>query len=205
MGNEDADPTKFIGDLVQRYGHMTEAPCDKIIVIPWGAKGAYCLELSDPENVIFCKAYKPAQVVDTLGAGDTFNGAFLFAFRQGWQLRVCCDFAARCAGFKVGRRGIDCLRDFAVLASKLKTRCHGWCGLFLNWLDFYDPTHVIPTKNARHTCDTNLTCPCFKFNKQRPAQKHGHAECEEQVGCEMKSDCAQMTILGFMASVSALP
>ncbi len=49
-------------------------------------------------------------VVDTLGAGDVFHGAFAFALAQGWETPRCAEFASAVAALKCtqvgGRTGI---------------------------------------------------------------------------------------------------
>ena len=102
--------------MVRKYKYEFKIPNDKIIVIPWGSKGAYAVQLSkyETDNIIFSPSWLPstnAQVIDTLGAGDTFNGAFLYGFRQKWNLQKCCDFANKVAGYKVCFKGIDCVKN----------------------------------------------------------------------------------------------
>ncbi|HOE65116.1 MAG TPA: PfkB family carbohydrate kinase [Candidatus Hydrogenedentes bacterium] len=50
------------------------------------------------------------QVVDTVGAGDVFHGAYAFALTQGWNAPQCAEFASAAAALKCtqpgGRTGI---------------------------------------------------------------------------------------------------
>jgi len=85
------------------------------IVIPWGERGAYGCEINsidkDREMVVFSEAASVNQVKETLGAGDTFNGAFLHAFIQKNDLQKSLDFANLVAGHKVQYHGFECVRD----------------------------------------------------------------------------------------------
>ncbi len=40
----------------------------------------------------------PVQPVDTIGAGDSFDAGFLYAFLQGWDLEKCLKLAVACGG-----------------------------------------------------------------------------------------------------------
>lgn len=48
---------------------------------------------------------EPVKVVDTLGAGDMFAGAFLYGVNRGWDLRLCAQLANYCAGLVVSAFG----------------------------------------------------------------------------------------------------
>lgn len=82
---------------------------DVIVVIPWGETGAYGRKRGN--QTLFSPSCPPEKVVDTLGAGDTFNGAFLHAMRSGKQLQDCLDFGNKVAGFKVGHLGTTCVKQ----------------------------------------------------------------------------------------------
>ena len=50
-------------------------------------------------------AFPPEKVIDTLGAGDTFNAATIFALGQGQSLPKAITFGCRIAGAKCGMKG----------------------------------------------------------------------------------------------------
>ena len=89
-------PMIFPQDVAQHHGYSTmeEAvghfqPLLKTggcLVIAWGEAGACGWEAS--EGFFKCSAFSPAGgVVDTLGAGDTFNGAVIGCLASGLGLR----------------------------------------------------------------------------------------------------------------------
>ena len=61
-------------------------------------------------------------VVDTLGAGDTFNGAVIGCLSRGAGVRESVEVGCRVAGEKVGRRGLagigKVVKDFLPWARK---------------------------------------------------------------------------------------
>ena len=75
-----------------------------VVVVSLGAKGALAMDRS-------CFAIQeafPTQVVDTTGAGDTFNAAFLVAYLDGLALQEALRFAcaaASCTVAAMGARG----------------------------------------------------------------------------------------------------
>jgi ketohexokinase len=107
------------------------------VICPWGADGAGAL---DEENRYFSSpAYPPEKVVvsfckhiivdhtdiplnfefqDSLGAGDTFAAACIFALNNGVDLHGAINFGSRIAGAKVGFYGYDEIRK--VYQEKLK-------------------------------------------------------------------------------------
>lgn len=50
-------------------------------------------------------------MVDTLGAGDTFAGAAIYALSRGNDIKISIEFASRVAGYKIGAHGYDNIRD----------------------------------------------------------------------------------------------
>ena len=64
---------------------------DKIIVIKLGSNGALCLDLKT-NSVVYAKAFK-AKVIDTTGAGDAFNAAFIHMYLKGRNINKALVFA----------------------------------------------------------------------------------------------------------------
>lgn len=80
------------------------------IIAAWGAQGAYALGADD----VTCHAPAvppPVQVIDTLGAGDTFNAAVIDAAVRGVSVQELLQSACRLAGIKCGRYGFDLSQD----------------------------------------------------------------------------------------------
>jgi len=111
-------------DSAEAFYHAFAPLCDKrkdpiTVVIPWGERGAYAYQVSDlhiheAQGIVFSKA-KTVKVKETLGAGDTFNGAFLHAFIQGKELKESLDFANMVAGHKVAHDGFECINTISKL------------------------------------------------------------------------------------------
>ena len=93
------------------------------VVVKLGEKGVYYLT-GDGENG-FVPAYRVENVVDTTGAGDSWDAGFLAGLYQGWSIEQSCRLgnatAAHCiqaAGASTGIVSLDEIRSFqAVRAS----------------------------------------------------------------------------------------
>jgi len=73
----------------------------RVLVVTCGAAGALAVTARDEGS---CPAF-PAQLVDSTGAGDCFNGAFLAALFEGRGLTACLRFACAAASMAVSRFG----------------------------------------------------------------------------------------------------
>lgn len=76
------------------------------IICPWGTDGIVALDTATNE-LHEVSASVPESVVDTLGAGDTFVAACIFAMNKGKGLRDAVRFGSRVAGAKVAFYGYD--------------------------------------------------------------------------------------------------
>ena len=85
------------------------------LVVAWGEEGASCYHPADNNAQIFSSPAfpPPGGVVDTLGAGDTFNAAVIGALAAGLSLSRSVSLACRLAGIKVGFRGFSGLKGEA--------------------------------------------------------------------------------------------
>lgn len=74
-----------------------------LIIITLGKEG--CLVTTKSFQKII-PAYKIDNIVDTTGAGDTFNGAFSFAYWiKQWSIEKACKYANAAAGLKIMKLG----------------------------------------------------------------------------------------------------
>ena len=80
-----------------------------ILVCAWGDKGAAAV--SSECGLVTSAAFPPEKVIDTCGAGDTFNAATIYALSCGRSLKESITFACRVAGYKCGIQGYDGLKN----------------------------------------------------------------------------------------------
>lgn len=75
------------------------------LICSWGDSGAVGM---DQAGRIFAQAaWQPESLVDTVGAGDTFNAGIIHAFNSGWTLSQALSYACELSGRKVAQQGLD--------------------------------------------------------------------------------------------------
>lgn len=89
--------------LGMRWGLNLNRP---YVIVLWGDQGAGIMDLNG--NYTHAPPYKPRRIVDALGAGETFVGAFIYAkYIRERSLPVAVDFGNRMASYKVTKNGYD--------------------------------------------------------------------------------------------------
>ena len=78
---------------------------EQILFCGWGDQGAYAIEPSGKRH--HSPAFAPPMVIDTLGAGDTFNAGIIDALVSGKSTPTALSQACQLAGKKCGIEGFD--------------------------------------------------------------------------------------------------
>lgn len=83
-----------------------------LIICPWGTDGAAALSPSG--EFLESPAFPPpGEIVDTLGAGDTFCAGALNALMTDFNdTKRALELGCRIAGYKCGFYGYDCVKNF---------------------------------------------------------------------------------------------
>jgi sugar/nucleoside kinase (ribokinase family) len=87
---------RSVPDAARELGKLA-----RIVAVKMGAEGAYVYTSGEEFQVPVVKT----KVVDTTGAGDSFNAGFLSKFLQGASLRECARFGAKTAARSVTHVG----------------------------------------------------------------------------------------------------
>ncbi|NXX76893.1 KHK Ketohexokinase, partial [Urocolius indicus] len=102
-------------DLAQHFGYQSAPEALRglrsrvqpgaTLICAWAEKGA---DAMGPDGeLVHSDAFPPETLVDTLGAGDTFNASVIFALSEGRSLQDALTFGCQVAGRKCGIQGFD--------------------------------------------------------------------------------------------------
>lgn len=83
-------------------GCLLSERTDALLLVKAGSKGCYAVGRNVPGRRY--PAF-PVRMVDTMGAGDSFLGAFAYAWLQDWELETCVTFANASGAVKASKFG----------------------------------------------------------------------------------------------------
>ncbi len=109
----EQDPERFL----QQFAKQTNA---SLLLLPWGATGAYAL--TQERELLFAAAQRPAEVIDTIAAGDVFNAAAIAAVLDNQPVNQVLQCANALAGHSCGQLGIDGIVHSAKTSQRLSTQ-----------------------------------------------------------------------------------
>ena len=98
--NDFEDATHLLNSLAEN----TIATCT------WGDKGAWAIDGNG--QLLHSKATPPKQIIDTLGAGDTFNAGLIHNLIHNEDLQQALNNACKLAGHKCGQQGFTYLSQY---------------------------------------------------------------------------------------------
>lgn len=102
VGSEFVYDALFPGDAdYEKNCQKVREMGPKVVVFTLGGKG--CVGLSD--EGFFEMPTFDVPVIDTVGAGDVFHGAFLAGLLQSWSVKEICRFGNAVSSIKVTRQG----------------------------------------------------------------------------------------------------
>jgi sugar/nucleoside kinase (ribokinase family) len=73
----------------------------EVVAVKMGAEGGLAIQCDDPVRV----PAVPVRVVDTVGAGDTFDSGFIYGYLQGWSLDKTLKLAIACGSLSTQKSG----------------------------------------------------------------------------------------------------
>lgn len=85
-----------IEDSISKLAQMTQ-----IVAVKMGAEGAMLQKNTQRINA----PAPPVEVVDTVGAGDSFDAGFIFGYLQGWNLERCLQLGVVCGSLSTSKPG----------------------------------------------------------------------------------------------------
>lgn len=85
------------------------------VVCAWGSAGAAFISAASDQKSKLVHAVSPAEVVDTLGAGDSFLAGVIHAMYQGLSLEESVKFGCRVAEKKITKHGFEHVREIVPL------------------------------------------------------------------------------------------
>lgn len=88
--------------------HFRQIIPDALLVCTWGDEGAFALE---KDHLLHAAAPTVSTVVDTIGAGDTFNAGFIHARLNHADVQTALNKACTLATRKITQEGFDGLHD----------------------------------------------------------------------------------------------
>ncbi|XP_054735335.1 ketohexokinase-like [Anastrepha obliqua] len=105
-------PEEAVMGLYDKFKPQAELNNSKpAIICPWGAEGAGCVDAQG--NYCFVPSKKVPQIVDSLGAGDTFCAGVIHALQVlNKSLPEAVQIGHSVAGYKLGHRGYDNIKNF---------------------------------------------------------------------------------------------
>lgn len=106
------------------YGENFAKKLGTNLIITLGEKGSVYFTMGEKGVV---DAVKPDALEDTTGAGDSFIGAFAYAYKKGYTIREACNFAAFIASKTVAKVGAQSAMpkiDEVENDSRFKTKFH---------------------------------------------------------------------------------
>lgn len=87
--------------------------CSGTVICAWGEDGAAAKTQS--HDIVMSPIFPPKLIVDTLGAGDSFNAATIYALCAGISLGSAITFGCKVAGAKCGMKGNKGLKGLQTL------------------------------------------------------------------------------------------